>query len=166
VIIFSQYLIVATFLKSQSQISRLRGLSRDKTNNNHSRTKHHQPQLIATSLLSTPLKASTLVVPLPSCHRARPHTAPTPRPTRVPTHPVLRHLQPVRQDICIHMTKRHKTDCIIASSTASSNFYAQSGYSTSRNKGYGNKPPVIINGGGQIKDPNTSTSAPNSGYYN
>ncbi|KAF2691924.1 hypothetical protein K458DRAFT_286316 [Lentithecium fluviatile CBS 122367] len=49
------------------------------------------------------------------------------------------------------------------SSTASS-VYAQSARS-SRNKGYGNKPPIVHNGGGQSNDPNTSTSAPNSGYY-
>jgi hypothetical protein len=39
--------------------------------------------------------------------------------------------------------------------------YAQS----SRSHRYGNKPPVVHNGGGASNDPNTSTSAPNAGYY-
>jgi hypothetical protein len=49
-------------------------------------------------------------------------------------------------------------------SSTSSNLYAHSAHS-SRNHRYGNKPPVVVNGGGQSNDPNTSTSAPNSGYY-
>ncbi|KAI8937742.1 hypothetical protein NX059_005442 [Plenodomus lindquistii] len=49
------------------------------------------------------------------------------------------------------------------SSTSSSSLYAQSANS-SRGKHY-SKPPVIHNGGGQIYDPNTSTSAPNGGYH-
>ncbi|PSN69895.1 hypothetical protein BS50DRAFT_631862 [Corynespora cassiicola Philippines] len=51
------------------------------------------------------------------------------------------------------------------SSRASSSLYAHSAHS-SRNYRYGSKPPVIHNGGGQSNDPNTSTSASNSGYYN
>ncbi|CAI9627404.1 hypothetical protein GT037_004415 [Alternaria burnsii] len=48
-------------------------------------------------------------------------------------------------------------------SVASSSLYTNSG-SSSRSKAY-SKPPIIHNGGGQIYDPNTSTSAPNGGYY-
>lgn len=51
------------------------------------------------------------------------------------------------------------------SSSQSYSTYANSAQS-SRNHRYSNKPPVVINGGGQSNDPNTSTSAPNSGYYN
>lgn len=50
-----------------------------------------------------------------------------------------------------------------AYSAASSSLYTNSG-SSSRSKAY-SKPPIIHNGGGQIYDPNTSTSAPNGGYY-
>ncbi|KAF2794103.1 hypothetical protein K505DRAFT_242840 [Melanomma pulvis-pyrius CBS 109.77] len=55
-----------------------------------------------------------------------------------------------------------------SSSTSSSQSYSTYANSaqSSRNHRYGNKPPVVINGGGQSNDPNTSTSAPNSGYYN
>ncbi|KAI4956219.1 hypothetical protein J4E91_000430 [Alternaria rosae] len=49
-------------------------------------------------------------------------------------------------------------------SAASSSLYTNSG-SSSRSKTYKN-PPIIHNGGGKINDPNTSTSAPNGGYYN
>ncbi|KAF2643243.1 hypothetical protein P280DRAFT_394800, partial [Massarina eburnea CBS 473.64] len=51
------------------------------------------------------------------------------------------------------------------SSSASSSLFAHPGQS-SRNYRYGSKPPIINNGGGTSHDPNTSTSAPNSGYYN
>ncbi|KAG9187683.1 hypothetical protein G6011_05554 [Alternaria panax] len=48
-------------------------------------------------------------------------------------------------------------------SAASSSLYTNSG-SSSRGKAC-SKPPIVHNGGGQIYDPNTSTSAPNGGYY-
>ncbi|KAF2279373.1 uncharacterized protein EI97DRAFT_455629 [Westerdykella ornata] len=57
-------------------------------------------------------------------------------------------------------------------SSASTASYSSSGsaaYSSSSSRGYRSKnykPPVIHNGGGQTNDPNTSTSAPNAGYYN
>ena len=51
-----------------------------------------------------------------------------------------------------------------ASSSTYQSLYTQSA-SSSRSKRY-SKPPVIHNGGGKINDPNTSTSAPNGGYYN
>ncbi|KAF2653533.1 hypothetical protein K491DRAFT_694581, partial [Lophiostoma macrostomum CBS 122681] len=53
-----------------------------------------------------------------------------------------------------------------SSSAATQSIYANSAQS-SRNYRYGSKPaPVTVhNGGGQSNDPNTSTSAPNSGYY-
>lgn len=53
-----------------------------------------------------------------------------------------------------------------ASSSTSNSIYANSG-SSARNFRYGSKPggTVIHNGGGQTNDPNTSTSAGNSGYY-
>ncbi|KAF1949141.1 hypothetical protein CC80DRAFT_510782 [Byssothecium circinans] len=54
-----------------------------------------------------------------------------------------------------------------SSASASSSLFAHSGQS-SRNYRYASKPqrPVVHNGGGASNDPNTSTSAPNSGYYN
>lgn len=48
-----------------------------------------------------------------------------------------------------------------STSSTSSSVYAQS----SRNYRYGKEPPAIHNGGGPIKDPNTSTSASNASYY-
>ncbi|PVI02382.1 hypothetical protein DM02DRAFT_653683 [Periconia macrospinosa] len=57
------------------------------------------------------------------------------------------------------------TSSTYTSSSTSSNLYAHSGYS-SRNNRYGSKPQVVVSQGGQSNDPNTSTSAPNSGYYN
>ncbi|KAF2022252.1 hypothetical protein BU24DRAFT_40737 [Aaosphaeria arxii CBS 175.79] len=50
-------------------------------------------------------------------------------------------------------------------SSSASSIYANSASSTSRGSRYGNKPPVIHNGGGPSNDPNTSTSAGNAGYY-
>ncbi|KAF2705014.1 hypothetical protein K504DRAFT_506481 [Pleomassaria siparia CBS 279.74] len=52
-----------------------------------------------------------------------------------------------------------------ASSSQSRSIYANSAQS-SRNHRYANKPPIVHNGGGTSNDTNTSTSAPNSGYYN
>ncbi|KAF2856703.1 hypothetical protein T440DRAFT_512711 [Plenodomus tracheiphilus IPT5] len=60
-------------------------------------------------------------------------------------------------------TSRPSTSSTSYSSNASSSLYTQSG-SSSRGARY-SKPPVIHNGGGQIYDPNTSTSAPNGGYH-
>ncbi|KAF2751729.1 hypothetical protein M011DRAFT_371576, partial [Sporormia fimetaria CBS 119925] len=50
-------------------------------------------------------------------------------------------------------------------SSTSQSLYTQSASSRSGAR-YNSKPPIIHNGGGQSNDPNTSTSAPNSGYYN
>jgi hypothetical protein len=52
-----------------------------------------------------------------------------------------------------------------SSSTYQSLYTHSASSSSSRSKRY-SKPPVIHNGGGKINDPNTSTSAPNGGYYN
>ncbi|CAO2657578.1 Nn.00g037040.m01.CDS01 [Neocucurbitaria sp. VM-36] len=57
---------------------------------------------------------------------------------------------------------RPSTSSTSYSTASSSSLYANS----SRSHRYNSKPPVIHNGGGQTNDPNTSTSAPNSGYYN
>ena len=64
----------------------------------------------------------------------------------------------------IRSSQRHDSNILAAYSAASSSLYTNSG-SSSRSKSYKN-PPVIHNGGGKINDPNTSTSAPNGGYYN
>jgi hypothetical protein len=63
-----------------------------------------------------------------------------------------------------HLNYNDSNHSTAYSSASSSSLYAHSGHS-SRNNRYGSKPPVIHNGGGQSNDPNTSTSAPNSGYY-
>ncbi|KAF2819956.1 hypothetical protein CC86DRAFT_412426 [Ophiobolus disseminans] len=61
-------------------------------------------------------------------------------------------------------TSRPSTSSTTYTTASSSSRYAQSGHS-SRNKGYGSKPPVIHNGGGQTYDPNTSSSVPNGSYH-
>ncbi|KAF1941538.1 hypothetical protein EJ02DRAFT_201270 [Clathrospora elynae] len=62
------------------------------------------------------------------------------------------------------VTSRPSTSSTSYSAASSSSLYTNTGRS-SRPKCY-SKPPIIHNGGGQIDDPNTSTSAPNEGYYN
>ncbi|KAF2000702.1 hypothetical protein P154DRAFT_522306 [Amniculicola lignicola CBS 123094] len=60
---------------------------------------------------------------------------------------------------------RSSTSSYSATSSSTRSTYTNSA-SSSRPNRYSNKPPVVHNGGGQSNDPNTSTSAPNSGYYN
>ncbi|KAH9868400.1 hypothetical protein J1614_007472 [Plenodomus biglobosus] len=59
---------------------------------------------------------------------------------------------------------RPSTSSTTHSSTSSSSLHAQPANSSRGGPRY-SKPPVIHNGGGQIYDPNTSTSAPNGGYH-
>jgi hypothetical protein len=63
----------------------------------------------------------------------------------------------------IKSAKRYDSNMLAAHSAASSSLYTNSG-SSSRSKAYSK--PIVHNGGGKINDPNTSTSAPNGGYYN
>lgn len=131
--------------------------------NNRSCVQHHTPATGLTFNINAS-KHFNAKYQKQKCPLAQLLTAPTARQTRVPTHPALPHLQPVCCLINIYnATTRDQSNCLTASSTS---LYANSGHSSSRTKRYGNKPPVVINGGGQINDPNTSTSAPNSGYYN
>jgi hypothetical protein len=90
----------------------------------------------------------------PQCLQARTLTV---RPPRVPT--------PVCCLVCIQILDMTLTDTAYSNVSSSSSLYAHS-TNSSRNKRYGNKPPVIHNGGGQSYDDNTSSSAPNGSYHN
>ena len=59
----------------------------------------------------------------------------------------------------------HDSNTHTAYSTASSRSLNTNPGNSSRSNRY-SQPPVIHNGGGKLNDPNTSTSAPNGGYYN
>ncbi|CAE7205346.1 hypothetical protein CFE70_008602 [Pyrenophora teres f. teres 0-1] len=60
-------------------------------------------------------------------------------------------------------TSRPTTSSTTYSATSSRSYNTNSGTS-SRSKCY-SQPPAVHNGGGKLNDPNTSTSAPNGGYY-
>lgn len=127
--------------------------------------------------LSTNLHWVTVTTPslASSSRHHTPHQLPTmssnssyasyPQPTKAAYAP-----RPSTTSTCMlstlsHTEHRHHLTLQPAySSHASSSLYAQSGSSSRGGPRY-SKPPVIHNGGGQIYDPNTSTSAPNGGYH-